>query len=397
MKILTKGLVLLLLCFCGTITSQTERPINELLSILSQNHMGSVTDVFSLDEIQRIKNHYAETSFPSENFSGPGDIRYSSTQTVTNFLACDIDPLNIGFIEVLANSPIIEFPGAGAPINSLIPGQNDFIIIDNVNNFWNRDMGPPPIEFQNLGVLSGVPPGHSVTGIEILPGRIDQLFGMTTNGVNESQLIIIDVPTMSASPVGGNNGLILPIALARDGNNNLITGDIDDDITYKIDSSTGVVTPLGTLGYDANFGQGWFFDPASGMIVSLAYNGVIGDSEMRTIDPITGLSTSLGTIQPGTVQQFGWGASYDRDPLAIIDSEIDGFSFYPNPATDIITLKANNQIEAVEVYSVLGQIVLKKLINANTAEVAISHLVSGAYILKVSTHNQTGAYKLIKK
>lgn len=397
MKNVTGILAIIILCISGTITSQNARPINELLDILSQNHMGSVTDVLSLEEIQLIKDHYAETTFPSQNFSGPGDIRYASTQTVTTFQACDIDPGNIGAIEVLANSPIIEFPGAGAPLSDLFPGQNDAIIIDNSNNIWNRDMGPPPIEFQNLGVLTGVPPGHSVTGIEILPGRVDQLFGMTTNGVNDSQLIIIDVPSMTATPVGGNNGLILPIALARDGNNNLITGDIDDDITYKINPATGGVTPLGSLGYDANFGQGWFFDQASGMIISLAYNSVIGDSEMRTIDPITGLSTSLGTIQPGTVQQFGWGASYDRDVLGLTTSNIDGFSFYPNPAEDQIHLKANTLIEAVEIYSVLGQLVLSKSIKATTSKVDISHLLSGAYILKVSTAHQSGGYKLIKK
>ncbi len=397
MKQITQIVFVILVSICSTLTSQTERPINELLEVLSQNHMGSVTDVFSLEEIQVIKEYFAATTFPSNAGSVLEEIRYGATQTVTLFEACDIDPGNISTIEVLANSPIIEFPGAGAPINSIIPGQNDFIIIDNSNNFWNRDMGPPPIEFQNMGILSGVPPGHSVTGLEVLPGRTDQLFGITTNGVDNSQLIIIDVPGMTASPVGGNNGLILPIALARDGDNNLITGDIDDDITYKINPDTGTVTPLGTLGYDANFGQGWFYDETSGVIISLAYNGVIGDSEMRTINPVTGLSTSMGTIQPGTVQQFGWGASYDRDLLGIGESIIDGFSFYPNPASDFVTIKANEQIKTLEIYSVLGQRVLTQSINAQTSKIDISQLVSGAYILKVATHDESQAYKLIKQ
>jgi hypothetical protein len=397
MKHFNLMMFVILLCICGTVTSQTVRPVSELLEILSQNHMGSVTDVFSLEEIQIIKNHFADTTFPSSSENALETIRYSSSQTVTMFQACDIDPGNLSSIEVLANSPIVEFPGAGAPSRGLLPGQNDFIIIDNSNTIWNRDMGPPPIDFQEIGELSGVPPGHSVTGIEILPGRVDQLFGMTTNGVNESQLIIIDVPSMSATPVGGNNGLILPIALARDGNNNLITGDIDDDITYRVNPTTGLVTPLGSLGYDANFGQGWFYDESTGMIISLAYNSTIGDSEMRTVDPVTGLSTSLGTIQPGTVQQFGWGAAYDRDLLGVGDSIIDGFNFYPNPASDMVNLIADDRIETAEVYTVLGQKILKQSIKAHRSEIDISQLSEGTYILKVSTVNGIAAFILIKQ
>lgn len=397
MKILTKIVLLLSLCICGTMTSQTERPISELLEELSKNHMGSVTDVFTLQEIQTIKDHYAATTFPSNTESVLENIRHTSTQSVSQVQAVDINPVNINVIEILANSPITEFPGAGAPASDLFPGESGVFIIDNGNTVWLRGLGPAPVTFQNLGALTGLPPGHSLTGIEVLPGPMGQLFGMSTNGVDESNLVLIDITTRNATPVGSNNGLILPIALARDGTGNLITGDIDDDMTYRINPVTGATTPIGPQGYNSDFGQAWFFDESTGTILTMSYNGVIGDSELRTINPITGASVSLGTIQPGTVQQFGWGTSYDRDLLDIGDSKIDGFSFYPNPAQDQVTLAATNTIDTIEVYSVLGQMVINKSIKANTAEVDISHLVSGAYILKVSTSNQTGAYKLIKQ
>ena len=54
MKNITKISILFVLCLSSAISAQNERPIEVLLEVLSQNHMGSVTDVFTLEEIQVI-------------------------------------------------------------------------------------------------------------------------------------------------------------------------------------------------------------------------------------------------------------------------------------------------------------------------------------------------------
>jgi len=393
MKNLKKIVFVFSLCICGTITSQTERPIAELLEVLSQNHMGSVTDVFNLSEIELIKNYYAQTTFPSNRESVLLTKKYSSTQSVTTIQACDIDDGNLNTIDVLANSPITEFPGAGFVSENPSDG---VVIIDNENTLWLRGM-PPVVTYQNLGGLTGVPPGHSITGVELLTAPNGQLFGMSTNGVDDSRLVNIDVNTRTVTPIGNNNGLILPIALGRDGNDNLITLDIDDDNTYSVNPITGVPSLIGPSGYDANFGQALYYDQYTDKVMNIAYNSVIGDSELRILDLVTGEMVSVGTIQPGTVQQFGWGSTYDRDALDLEKSNIDGFSFYPNPSSDLINLKAKDQIETIAIYSVLGQLTLKQSIKARTSMVDITQFVAGTYFLKVATSNQTGVYKLIKQ
>ena len=296
----------------------------------------------------------------------------------------------------------MEFPGAGVHLRgpgSGIPGPPRIIIVDNNGHVWERDPGENPLSINDLGQLAGIPVGHSITGMEVVSGpSFTAIYGTSTNGSNSAVIVRIHLDDMTVTQIGGNNGLELPIALAQDVNQNLFTIDIGDDNLYQLDKNTGGATLIGSIGYNANFGQGMFLDPLTGQVINMAYNPVIGDSELRTVDIATGMTTSLGIIEPGIVQQFGYGTAYDRDKVnGIGENGIDGFSMYPNPAQDQITMKATNSIEAIEVYSVLGQMVLNETIKVNNSGVDISHLVTGTYMLKVSTSNQTGIYKLIKQ
>lgn len=67
---------------------------------------------------------------------------------------------------------------------------------------------------------------------------------------------------------------------------------------------------------------------------------------------------------------------------------------YPNPATDIITIKAKN-IQAVEVSSVKGQ-VTKIIINrSNKIKVDLSEQPKGPYFVKVTTDKGTATKKVV--
>ncbi len=397
MKTIKRILLFIIFCISGIITSQNERSIHELFEVLSENHMGSVTDVFTLEELQIIKNHYTETNIFKEEVKSVVNIRYSSSESVaTPINVTDINPNNLSAVEILAASPMTAFPGAGANLRGI--GLPRVLVIDDDGNAWRRDPGNNPGNITNLGLIDGIPPGHSITGIEVLPGPTSELYGISTNGVDESFLLAIDPNNLTATTIGDNNGLVLPISLACDEADRLILIDIDDDHTYSCDKETGVVSMIAPLGYDANFGQGLCYDQYSDKVVSLAYNPAVGDSEMRYIDPVTGNSSLVGTIQPGTVQQFGWGSAYDRDEvLTINENSIDGFSFYPNPSNNTINLNASKTIESIEIYSMVGQLVIKDSGSNVNLKVDVSKLQSGYYVLKVISNNQSGVYKFIKE
>jgi len=82
--------------------------------------------------------------------------------------------------------------------------------------------------------------------------------------------------------------------------------------------------------------------------------------------------------------------------LSIDENKIDGFSIYPNPIKDFMSLNFsnyNNTKLSVEVFNMLGQKV-KFFENINSSEnLDLSELITGIYLLKI---NYNGASQNIK-
>jgi hypothetical protein len=82
--------------------------------------------------------------------------------------------------------------------------------------------------------------------------------------------------------------------------------------------------------------------------------------------------------------------------LGITEAQQIQFSVYPNPSeSDITITSANNPISTVEIYNVLGQLVLNLNFSDNFSEnIDISSLRSGLYLIKI---NGSTTKKLIVK
>ncbi len=390
MKNITFILVVGLLILTSSIKAQDNTTLDILLDRLSENHMGSVTDVFTNEELEILKNHFYDKDAINENSSILLNRRISTTQAVNVVTAADINPVDLSSIEDFLPSPLNEFEGAGAVRGNPSDG---IFIIDNVNQVWVRGIGTG--QYSKQGTISNVPVDESITGIEVLSGPQGELYGISTNGVDSSTLLHINKTTWEAMPIGNPN-IVLPINLGRDADDNLYTVGIDGDKFYRISITTGVETEIGDIGYDANFGQGMTYDAFTDKLLLTAFNNDLFDSELREININTGLSFSLGTIVPGTLMQFGWGSMYDRDVLGNEDNILNDFSFYPNPAKDQLTLNSSIIINTVEIYSLLGQKLIINRMYATSSSLNISQLHTGTYILKVISNTETGYYKLIK-
>jgi len=83
--------------------------------------------------------------------------------------------------------------------------------------------------------------------------------------------------------------------------------------------------------------------------------------------------------------------------LAVGDQVIEGFSFYPNPLKDNMTLNAQENIEQVELYNLLGQQIMIKQPNVSTYQINTSTLKTGVYFMKVKVGDKTGTYKVVKQ
>lgn len=57
----------------------------------------------------------------------------------------------------------------------------------------------------------------------------------------------------------------------------------------------------------------------------------------------------------------------------------------------------SNEISTIEIYNLIGQLMISKKINTTDTAIDMSKFQSGNYILKVATDNGTKTFKIIKE
>lgn len=77
--------------------------------------------------------------------------------------------------------------------------------------------------------------------------------------------------------------------------------------------------------------------------------------------------------------------------------QLYNFSFAPNPTKNYLKLNANKEISKVELYNTLGQKAFSTNIDALNANLDISNLKKGIYLMRASIENKTATYRIIKE
>ncbi|WP_264521485.1 T9SS type A sorting domain-containing protein [Flavobacterium sp. N1994] len=90
-------------------------------------------------------------------------------------------------------------------------------------------------------------------------------------------------------------------------------------------------------------------------------------------------------------------SAYDSSLLSNSSFDSANFTFYPNPVKNVLNLSYNQEISNVEVFNLIGQKVRSNTINANDAQIDMSNLSNGAYIVKVTSNNQVKTIKVMKQ
>jgi hypothetical protein len=182
---------------------------------------------------------------------------------------------------------------------------------------------------------------------------------------------------------------------------------------------TGETTTATDTGGNAAPDVWYSYSGAAGDItLSLCDGGTDYDSYLRVFDACDGteiagnddfcdLQSELVFIANGTSTYYimveGYGSNSGNFSLEVTcellgtnDNTIEGFSFYPNPATDAINLSSTENIERVTIYNILGQKVIDQDINATSSQLNVANLVTGAYLMQVSVDGKTATYKVLK-
>lgn len=97
----------------------------------------------------------------------------------------------------------------------------------------------------------------------------------------------------------------------------------------------------------------------------------------------------------GTQGTFKIGA-YDAS-LAAPSFDIDSFKAYPNPVRDMLNLSYSQEMTDVSIFNLLGQRVIARTLNYSKAQIDLSDLSKGAYLVKVTVGDQVKTVRVLKE
>lgn len=137
-------------------------------------------------------------------------------------------------------------------------------------------------------------------------------------------------------------------------------------------------------------------------------NGRIQGVPLNTFTTTTAKFTVPAGYNRARVQvyQFGTANSFELDnfsvirtfpPLSLQDLSKFNFASSPNPAKDYLNLSASKNIDKIEIYNLLGKQVIDSSLNVSKAQVSVSNLSTGLYVVKAYIEDSVGTYKFIKE
>ncbi|WP_084205928.1 T9SS type A sorting domain-containing protein [Psychroserpens mesophilus] len=163
-----------------------------------------------------------------------------------------------------------------------------------------------------------------------------------------------------------------------------------------------------------------FVAPASGEVDIVTALGTATASHLAVYEGTCGALTQLdcstaatsssnltGLIGGNTyyVQLWNNGSEEGTIDITLTDASlslssfenVNAFSYFPNPVKNVLSLKAENTIQDISVYNMLGQEVLRANPNALEATLDMNILNSGAYFVQVTINDIAQTVRVVKQ
>ena len=85
----------------------------------------------------------------------------------------------------------------------------------------------------------------------------------------------------------------------------------------------------------------------------------------------------------------------DGNSDAVIETSIAAISIYPNPTNGMLNIASDNDIDAIEIYSALGEMVVNRRLASGRASIDMNNLPNGMYFVRVFTASGIETVKVI--
>jgi len=76
--------------------------------------------------------------------------------------------------------------------------------------------------------------------------------------------------------------------------------------------------------------------------------------------------------------------------------EIDNLNYFPNPVKDILHIDYSETVDAIQVYTLLGQEVYSTTNSAKTSQIDMATFAAGTYLVRVTSGQNVKNIKVIK-
>jgi hypothetical protein len=180
--------------------------------------------------------------------------------------------------------------------------------------------------------------------------------------------------------------------LAQSPNTVLVAGDLNTIKTFTFPTPIAIAANqqfhVG-FGQSANTTAGYF---PLGSYVNPNLTAVYNTSAL-TGGTLSLLTTNLGQL--GLEAVFSGSCALGTESFSNFS-----FSIYPNPARDLISIEGSNGVNIIsyEIADLNGRIVKsKETINSTAAQINISDLQSGVYVMTINSDNESVVKKIIKE
>lgn len=138
----------------------------------------------------------------------------------------------------------------------------------------------------------------------------------------------------------------------------------------------------------------YFFMPGFGAYYEASLEDVIVLQENSWFDVKVISTDAMGNSQEQIISPA---FKISNATIGIDDLNMEELIVYPNPVENILTLNANDQIEKVEIYNLLGKKLFSSSFNKKEVQIDVSQFSAGIYLVNINTSQSTKTYKIIKE
>ena len=165
-----------------------------------------------------------------------------------------------------------------------------------------------------------------------------------------------------------------------------------DDQIYITDASDTIVDFFGVPGEDGSGTDHEFEDGRAERKASVTQGTATWDVNEWNIDNDAGAGDGALDVDGG----FDPGVWIGADTSGVENESLITLNMYPNPASDVLNISSQSTINMVEIFNVLGQKVITMQVEDTSAEINVSNLNAGIYLIKYEINNSTSTKKFVK-